>query len=107
MMSPQRHLNKVLRNLSIYRYFQSKGFDYIVNPDTGELHDVKTNKFGGSHQLKIANLKEFIGITNLGEIPMHSCQDGVDIPIVDLESPDLLCTYPLNKCKFCFPESTH
>jgi predicted phosphodiesterase len=98
------YLNKFLRNARIYRYFKERGFDYIVNPDTGELHNVKTGRFGGSHQLKIAKLEKFIGLTNMGKIPIHSCQNEKEIAILDLESLDLLCTYSVNKCQFCFPE---
>ncbi len=104
MISRQMYLNKFLRNARIYRYFKERGFDYIVNPDTGELHNVKTGRFGGSHQLKIAKLEKFIGLTNIGEIPIHSCQNEKEIAILDLESLDLLCTYSVNKCQFCFPE---
>ena len=98
-------LGKLLRNLKIYNEFREIGFDYIVNPDTGELHRVQSDKFLGSHNLTIADLETFIGLTNVGILPIHSFHDGTNLPIYDLDTLELLGTYELNKCRHCFPAS--
>jgi hypothetical protein len=103
MTSEYRILGKVLGNLRIYREFQQAGFDYIVNPATGELHDIRTDNFYGSHNLTIADLGSFIGITNIGILPIDRYRDGVPIVIYDLNSLEPIETYTLNKCNFCFP----
>lgn len=95
---------KAPANQIIYRDFQKRGFEYILNPHTEELHDIRTDKFLGSHNLRReANLSDFIGLVNLGSTAIHNCQNGTEIPIRDLESRQLLGFYTLNKCDFCFP----
>jgi len=93
---------KVLANLRIYQDFQEIGFDYIINPRTKELHNLNSNNFVGSHNLVNADLSTFIGIVNIGVIPIHSLQDGKIIPIYDLNTGDLIAEYELHKCKYCF-----
>ena len=95
---------KTRENLRIYREFQADGFDYIYNPHTGEWHDIRTDKFQGSHNLELANLEDFIGIQNIGALPIHCCADGERIKILELGSGRLLDILTLNKCKFCFLE---
>jgi len=96
--------SRILANQVTYRKFQKDGFEYILNPYTDELHDIRTDKFFGSHNLKIANLENYVGITNIGIIPIHSRRDGTEIPIYGLGTDRLTKIYKLNKCKFCFPE---
>jgi hypothetical protein len=102
-MNENSLLGVTLKNLVIYREFQKCGFDYIVNPDTGELHKVESGALIGSHNLHVADLENFIGIANLNSIPIHLHFDGTEIPIFDLMTGELLGSYPLNKCKFCYP----
>ena len=92
----------VLKNLKIYREAKEIGFDYLVNPETEELHRVD-GSFLGSHNLALADLENFIGITNLGVIEIHKFPDGTEIPIYDLFTKEYLGVYRLNKCRHCFP----
>jgi hypothetical protein len=99
-----RLLGKILKNIQLYREAEEIGFDYIVNPDTGELHYVHSTNFQGSHNLEQADLRTFIGLFNVGVIPLHKFQDGTQIPIHDADSGILIGTYTLNKCRHCqFP----
>jgi len=54
----------VLKSLKIFQEAKEIGFDYLVNPETKELHRVD-GSFLGSHNLALAYLENFIGITNL------------------------------------------
>lgn len=91
----------VLKNTVIFRKKQEIGFDYILNPTTGELHYIQSNFFD-SHNLHLANLEDFIGVTNVGLIEIHLLPDGTKVPIYDLCSGELICEYAINKCKHCF-----
>lgn len=91
---------KILRNLVIFSKAKAIGFDYILNPGTGELHRVSSD-FIDSHNLHLADLGEFIGLTNVGFIDIHRFPDGTQVPVYDLDTGDLLGTYALNKCKHC------
>ena len=109
MNSPRRIILGAIRkrnkNIQIYLLFRDEGFEYIVNPNTLELHHVGgIEEFSGSHNLAIANLEEFIGIKNMGAIPIHACPDGTEIPIYDVDTLELIEEYRLNKCKICYPE---
>ena len=95
---------KVLRNLRTFRVLREVGFAYIVNPDTGELHRVDAGSFFGSHNLAIADLEQFIGLTNLGAIPAHLLPDGAEVPVYDIDTGELIGTYEVNRCKHCFPQ---
>ncbi|MEN9358772.1 MAG: hypothetical protein RL095_307 [Verrucomicrobiota bacterium] len=97
-------LGRALNDIRLFRDAQEIGFDYIVNPETGELHYVHLANFAGSHNLASADLGSFIGLFNLGVIPIHKFKDGTEIPIYDAESGVLLGPYRLNKCQHCrFP----
>ena len=98
-----RLLGHVLNNLRLFREAQSIGFDYIVNPETGELHKAFLGDFFGSHNLAFSNLGEFVGLSNFGTFPIHYFFDGTRLPIYDLITGDVLGSYVLNKCKHCFP----
>jgi hypothetical protein len=79
------------------------GFDYIVNPESGELHKASGGQLSGAHNLAVADLENFIGLANLDSIPIHWNFDGTPIPVYDLVTGDFVGEYPLNKCKHCFP----
>ena len=100
-----RLYGKILRNLELYIDAQEVGFEYILNPDTQELHRVDPQSFWGSHNLEIADLEKFIGLTNVGILPIHKFKDGVGVPVYDLQTRDPIGTYRLNKCKHCFPSA--
>jgi hypothetical protein len=89
-------------NRAIYRESEQRGFDYILNPNTGELHQINSGGFCGSHNLASANLNEFIGIINIGIIPIHSLPDGAIFPLYEQDTGRLMGHYRLNKCEYCF-----
>ena len=93
----------VLKNLKIFQKAKEIGFDYLVNPQTNELHRVN-GSFFGSHNLALSNLEDFIGITNLGTIEIHHLPDDTAIPIYDLSTGEYLGDYRLDKCCHCFPK---
>ncbi len=93
-----------LKNLKIFKEAKEIGFDYLVNPETKELHRVN-GSFWGSHNLAYTDLENFIGITNIGVIEIHKFSDGTDIPIYDLFTKEYLGDYRLNKCHHCFPQN--
>ena len=91
----------ILKNTEIFNKMREAGFDYLLNPETGELHCVKSNFFG-SHNLHIANLEDYIGLTNIGSIPVHYLDDGTLVDVYDLSTGEYIGKYTLNKCKHCF-----
>lgn len=101
----QKLYGKVLKNLNLYKKAEEIGFDYILNPATGELHDLTSpHKFWGSHNIQYSNLENFIGIKNLGILQIHHFKDGTEVPIFDLNTGDSLGSFVLNKCQHCFPK---
>lgn len=102
-VNPNSVFGHYLNNLHVFHEFKRLGFDYILNPETGELHKVLGGTLSGSHNLKFAELVNFIGIANLESIPIHWNFDGTPIPVYDLVSGDFLGEYTLKKCKHCFP----
>ena len=95
---------KIIMNYEIYKQFREIGFDYILNPETGELHNVNSNMFG-QHNLQNADMEKFIGLVNIGRIPAEQYNNGTILPIYDLETASLIGEYPLNKCQYCFSDS--
>lgn len=93
----------ILKNLKLYNEAREVGFEYILNPDTGELHRVDATSFWGSHNLAIADLHDFIGLANVGLIPAHVFADGTELPVFDLLTGQQVGAYRLNKCRHCFP----
>ncbi|MFN6568533.1 hypothetical protein [Dendronalium sp. ChiSLP03b] len=102
-MITQKLYGKVLKNLQLYQEAQEIGFDYIINPVSGELHGVNPERFSGSHLLKDSNLENFIGIVNWGVLAIHTVPPGTLIPIFDLNTGDSIGSFTLNKCQYCFP----
>jgi len=93
----------ILKNLRLYTEAQKVGFEYILNPETGELHHVTSDGFWGSHNLALADLEGFIGLTNYGLLPTHVFRDGTLLPVWDLITGQQVGAYKLNKCRHCFP----
>ncbi|MFO0840098.1 MAG: hypothetical protein U1D55_16445 [Phycisphaerae bacterium] len=97
-----RLLGTLLRNLKIYSDWNEIGFDYILNPDTGELHRVAFGNFFGSHNLAIADLANFVGLTNVGLVRVDALPDGAQVPVYNILTGEIIGTYKLNKCRHCF-----
>lgn len=95
---------KFLKNLEIYQKFQEIGFDYILNPKSGEIHIVADGNFFGSHNLQSADLENFIGLTNLGT-RLEFIKGKPMIPVYDLITGELLGEFKLEKCAHCFKQS--
>lgn len=102
-MNPNSLFGHILKNLRVFQDFKTCGFDYILNPQNGELHKALGGTLSGSHNLVLADLENFVGLANLESIPIHWNFDGTPIPIYDLSTGELIGNYPLNKCKHCFP----
>lgn len=100
-----RRYGKVFRNFELYMEYYEDGFEYILNPDTQELHSVDPQNFLGSHNLESADLENFTGLINVGFPPLHDLEDGIEVPIYDYQTCDLIDTYRINKCKHCFPSA--
>lgn len=94
-------LGILLKNLNIFNDAKQVGFDYVLNPSSGELHSTSADFFG-SHNLIIADLEEFIGLTNVGLIKATSLPDGTLLPVFDIITGELIGKYKLNKCRHCF-----
>jgi hypothetical protein len=89
-------------NLELYLEFQKRGFSYIYNPATNELHDLKANNFPDSHNLKNVHLERFIAIWDVRNIEFFESGTAALIHSYDIPSA-LIGVYTFNKCKVCFP----
>jgi hypothetical protein len=103
-MTNLKLLGKRVRNLHLYQEAQEIGFEYLLNPNTSELHLVGLDKFGGSHNFEYADLSKFIGLTNIGITQIHVFPDGTQLPVYDLDNGEFIGIYALNKCIHCFPK---
>jgi hypothetical protein len=103
-MSNLKLLGKRLKNLFLYQQAQQIGFEYILNPNTDELHRVGLDNFWGSHNLADADLSIFIGLNNIGIIPVDVFRDGKRLPVYDIDTGEMIGSYALNKCSYCFPK---
>lgn len=102
--NPNSLFGHVLRNIVIFSQFKRLGFDYIVNPETGELHKAAGGELSGAHNLRTADLGNFIGLTNLDSVPAHLSFDGTVFPFYDVVTGEPIGEYVLNKCKHCYPD---
>ena len=93
-------LGKILKNKVLFLRYKKMGFEYILNPQTEELHHMNSD-FLGSHNLHASDLENFIGIKNIGMLDINKLEDGTPIPVYDLETKILLGEYRLNKCQHC------
>lgn len=100
-MSNSSLFGLLLKNLDLFNRAKEIGFDYILNPVSGELHST-SSEFLGSHNLALADLERFIGLTNVGLVKATSLPDGIEIPVLDLQTGALIGKYKLNKCRHCF-----
>ncbi len=90
-----------LRNHRLFTEFGNVGFDYIWNPDTNELHSTTSDAFWNNCNLRYANLRDFIGISNIGVIPLHDLPNNFEVPAIDLITGEDLGTLTINKCGHC------
>lgn len=102
-MSNKRKLTvKRKTNLETFMDYKNQGWDYIINPKTGELHSLKVTDYLGCHNLKSANLKIFEPVVDLGQTSITDIKNGELIDLVDIDTGELIGTYSLNKCSYCF-----
>ena len=98
----QMKLDLIRSNHEFYHSIHRAGFEYLINPVTDELHLVSPHHFGGSHNLSIADLQNFIPCKNIGIFQVHLFPDGAELPVFDLQTHKPMFMYPLNKCQHCF-----
>jgi hypothetical protein len=103
-MSNKRKLTvKRKSNFKTFNNYREQGWDYIINPKTGELHSLKISDYLGCHNLKSANLETFDPVVDTKETPVTDIENGELVDIIDIDTGKLIETYTLNKCHYCFP----
>ena len=90
-------------NHELYDLYICAGVEYLINPDTDELHRVRPGYFRGPHNLKTAHLQDFIPCNNVGCSPVHRLSDGEEVLLFNFQTRNLIRTYRINKCRHCFP----
>jgi hypothetical protein len=90
-----------VKNTNLFKQKQREGWDYVLNPDTGELHLVQGGNVHGSCHLDISKLEDFIWLVDMGWVPISFISDGTVLPVIDLITGEI-SSYTLNKCKHCF-----
>ena len=95
-------LRQIRSNRELYCFYFLNGVEYLINPNTGELHRVRPGYFGGSHNLATAHLQDFIPCNNVDYPPIHHLSDGEEVLL--FRTLNLICTYRINKCRHCFPD---
>ena len=103
-MTKKEYVGKIINNIRTLINLKENDYEYILNLKTNELHSVKP-KILGMCNIGYANLDEFIAIKNVGNVPIHTLNDGELIPIIDESTCNLIVEYSLNKCKHCYPDS--
>ena len=93
-------------NRKLYDFYVRAEVEYLINPDTDELHRVHPDYFGGSHNLATAHLENFIPCNNVDYPPVHLLDNGEEVLLYDFLLDELIC-YQLDKCKYCFPRGDH
>ncbi len=101
MSSNKRLTVKRRSNLKTFLDYKKEGWDYIINPLSGELHSLKLSDYLGCHNLQSANLERFYPIQDIGKISIQNLNDGDLIDLFDADTGELITTYPLNKCSYC------
>ena len=89
-------------NRRLYDFYIRAGVEYLINPDTDELHRVGRGYFGGPHNLKTAHLENFTPCNNVGCLQVHRLPQDKKVPVVEFFSNKLIW-YQLDKCEYCFP----
>jgi hypothetical protein len=100
----QLKVNKLIdvKNVLIYSELKRQGWQYILNPDTDELHDLQRGNYVGSHNLRSANLERFFPIVDAGQISIRDIKDGEEIELYDFDTGQFLRNYVVKKCDYCF-----
>lgn len=90
-------------NRRLYDFYICTEVEYLINPDTDELHRVDLNYFEGPHNLATAHLQDFIPCNNVGSPPVHRFSDGEEVLLFSSQTRNQIGTYQVNKCRHCFP----
>jgi hypothetical protein len=90
------------RNFRSYLELEHEGWQYIINPDTGELHGIEKGNFLGCPNLINANLERFYPVVNDGEVSVKDIDDREEIEVFDVNRREVIGTYRVNKCEQCF-----
>jgi len=103
----KRHLmqRRLQRNRHFFAELILEGYDYLLKPRSGELHQLSWPAFFHSCHLRTANLFNFYPIRNLGVIAIHLEREGTLIPLLDEESRKCIGYYELNLCQHCLGTS--
>ena len=91
-----------IKNALIYSKLKKEGWQYILNPDTDELHDLQRGNYSGAHNLRNADLEEFIPIVDAGEISIRDVKDGEEIDLYHFDTGQFFRTCVVRKCNYCF-----
>ncbi len=102
MMPKIKLFGKVLQHLQTYKVGKEIGFEYIFNPKTNKIHKFNLSTFWDNHNFSINDVAGFIGLTNMLSISMHCLRNNNKIPIYDFETAEIIGSYYLKKCKYCF-----
>ena len=95
---------RIRLNRKLYDFYIRAGVEYLLNPDTDELHRVHPDYFDRPHNLATAHLQDFIPCNNVGISPVHLFDNGVEVPFYISLLDELICRYQLDKCEYCFPQ---
>lgn len=98
---------RIRLNRRLYDFYIRAGVEYLINPDTDELHRVRPGYFDRPHNLATAHLQDFIPCNNVGISPVrpvHLFSDGEEVLLFNFRTRKLIRTYRINKCRHCFPD---
>lgn len=95
-------LRQIRSNRELYCFYFLNGVEYLINPNTGELHRVRPGYFGGSHNLATAHLQDFIPGKIVDYPSVHLLPNRTELHFLKFLTNELIC-YQLNKCEYCFP----
>ena len=95
---------RIRLNRKLYDFYVRAEVEYLINPDTDELHRVHPDYFDRPHNLATAHLQDFIPCNNVGISPVHLLDNGEEVLLYDFLLDELICRYQLDKCEYCFPQ---
>ena len=98
---------RIRLNRILYDFYIDAEVEYLINPNTDELHRVARDYFERPHNLATAHLQNFIPCNNVcypPVRPVHLFSDGEEVLLFPFQTRNLICTYRINKCRHCFPD---
>ena len=95
---------RIRLNRKLYDFYVRAEVEYLLNPDTDELHRVHPDYFDRPHNLATAHLQDFIPCNNVDYPPVHHFSDGEEVLLFNFRTRNLIRTYRINKCRHCFPQ---